>query len=85
MSTAAVNVKTDLAKRKSARRKKTFMLTTMVLPGAIWLLLLRYLPMFGIILAIIYLTKNRSVTFDLTNIQKYHFWMLLLLLAASPP
>lgn len=51
MSTAAVNVKTDLAKRKSARRKKTFMLTTMVLPGAIWLLLLRYLPMFGIILA----------------------------------
>ena len=43
------------------------------------------LIMFGIILAIIYLTKNRSVTFDLTNIQKYHFWMLLLLLAASPP
>ena len=34
-----------------ASRKKTFMLTTMVLPGAIWLLLLRYLPMFGIVMA----------------------------------
>lgn len=31
--------------------KKTLMLTTMVLPGAIWLFLLRYLPMFGIILS----------------------------------
>lgn len=31
--------------------KKTFILTTMVLPGAIWLILLRYLPMFGIVLS----------------------------------
>lgn len=31
--------------------KKTVLLTTMVAPGAIWLLLLRYLPMFGIVLA----------------------------------
>ena len=31
--------------------KKTLILTTMVLPGAIWLLLLRYLPMFGIVMA----------------------------------
>ena len=31
--------------------KKTLMLLTMVAPGAIWLLLLRYLPMGGIILA----------------------------------
>ncbi|TCL58047.1 carbohydrate ABC transporter membrane protein 1 (CUT1 family) [Kineothrix alysoides] len=35
----------------SARRKKTFMLLTMVAPGAIWLILLRYLPMFGIVMA----------------------------------
>ena len=32
-------------------RKKTFWLTTMMLPGAIWLLLIRYLPMFGIVIA----------------------------------
>lgn len=31
--------------------KKTLALTTMVLPGAIWLILLRYLPMFGIVLS----------------------------------
>lgn len=33
------------------KTKKTLMLTSMVLPGAIWFLLLRYLPMAGIILA----------------------------------
>lgn len=50
MSTA----KRDAAKPeliKTAKRKRNFMLTTMVLPGAIWLLLLRYLPMVGIVLA----------------------------------
>ena len=35
----------------TASRKKTIKLTTMVLPGAIWLFLLRYIPMFGIIMA----------------------------------
>ena len=35
----------------SARRKKNFWLTTMLLPGAVWLLLLRYLPMLGITIA----------------------------------
>lgn len=43
------------SKKKSgtmtARRKKTLMLLTMVAPGAIWLILLRYLPMVGIIIA----------------------------------
>lgn len=39
------------SKMQSASRKKTFMLTTMVLPGAIWLILLRYVPMFGIVMA----------------------------------
>ncbi len=34
-----------------AKRKKTLLLLTMVLPGAVWLILLRYLPMFGIVLA----------------------------------
>jgi putative aldouronate transport system permease protein len=32
-------------------RGKTLILTSMMLPGAIWLILLRYVPMFGIILA----------------------------------
>ncbi len=36
---------------KFMTQKKTLALTLMVLPGAIWLLLIRYLPMFGIILA----------------------------------
>lgn len=31
--------------------KKTFTITLMVLPGVIWLILLRYVPMFGIIMA----------------------------------
>ena len=34
-----------------AAKKKTFWLTTMMLPGAVWLLLVRYLPMFGIVIA----------------------------------
>ena len=36
---------------KASRRKKTFWLLTMVMPGAIWLVLLRYLPMYGILIA----------------------------------
>lgn len=39
------------SKLKRANRKKTFLLLTMVLPGAIWLFLLRYLPMVGITIA----------------------------------
>lgn len=42
------------AKRKErgwGRTKKTLLLLSMVAPGAIWLLLLRYLPMFGIVIA----------------------------------
>lgn len=42
------------AKRKErgwGRKKKTLLLLSMVAPGAIWLILLRYLPMFGIIIA----------------------------------
>ncbi|MDR1263482.1 MAG: ABC transporter permease subunit [Oscillospiraceae bacterium] len=41
-----------LAKRLgSAKTKKLIALTSMALPGAVWLLLLRYLPMFGIVIA----------------------------------
>lgn len=42
------------AKKKErgwGRKKKTLLLLSMVAPGAIWLILIRYLPMFGIIIA----------------------------------
>ena len=39
------------ASGRFSKAKKTLMLLTMVAPGALWLLLLRYLPMGGIILA----------------------------------
>lgn len=38
-------------KIKFSQKKKTLLLISMVLPGAVWLLLLRYLPMFGIVIA----------------------------------
>ncbi len=44
-------VATKKSSQGSSSRKKTFFLLTMVAPGAIWLILLRYLPMFGIMLA----------------------------------
>lgn len=47
----ALAKKTKTASSASAKRKKALILTTMVAPGAIWLLLLRYLPMFGIVIA----------------------------------
>ena len=43
--------KQNPASSKFAKYKKTLVLLTMVAPAAIWLLLLRYLPMGGIILA----------------------------------
>jgi putative aldouronate transport system permease protein len=43
--------KMNKASQGYSNRKKTFLLLTMVLPGAIWLVLLRYLPMFGILIA----------------------------------
>ena len=42
------------SKAARARRrfsKKNFFLLTMVMPGAIWLLLIRYLPMLGVVIA----------------------------------
>lgn len=35
----------------ASNRKKTLLLCSMVAPGALWLLLIRYLPMFGIIIS----------------------------------
>lgn len=44
--------KPPITKRKGFQsRKKNLILLTMVLPGAIWLILLRYLPMFGVVMA----------------------------------
>jgi putative aldouronate transport system permease protein len=48
MSKSLVSVKSP---SKRFAKKKTLLLLTMVLPGAIWLILLRYLPMFGIVMA----------------------------------
>lgn len=44
-------VKEKAVVKMFAKRKKTLFLLSMVMPGAIWLLLLRYLPMFGITMA----------------------------------
>ena len=53
-----------------ASRKKTLLLLTMVMPGAIWLFLLRYLPMFGIVMAFQdykFYTKNPTFINNLTH------------------
>lgn len=49
MSKSMVSAK--LPSKGWARKKKTFILLSMLAPGAIWLILLRYLPMFGIVIA----------------------------------
>ncbi len=41
----------SISPRRPILDKKTLLLTSMVLPGVIWLILLRYLPMVGIVLA----------------------------------
>lgn len=48
---ALKEVPNRLASGRFAKYKKTLVLLTMVAPAAIWLLLLRYLPMGGIVLA----------------------------------
>ncbi len=56
-------IRSRKAGKKSAVRKKNFWLDTMVLPGTIWLLLIRYLPMFGIVLAFKNYKAQRPNTF----------------------
>lgn len=46
-----------------SKGKKTFWLCTMVLPGAVWLLLIRYLPMFGVVIAFKNYRAQRPNTF----------------------
>lgn len=41
----------EISVSKKVIDKKTLLLITMVLPGAIWLIFLRYLPMFGVVLS----------------------------------
>ena len=50
-------------KSRAAGRRRNLWLDTMVLPGAIWLLLIRYLPMFGIVLAFKNYKAQRPNTF----------------------
>ena len=48
--------------------KKTFWLTTMMLPVTVWLLLIRYLPMFGILMSFLdYRLPTRKMPFP-TNL-----------------
>lgn len=50
----------------SVGRKKTLWLLTMVAPGAIWLILIRYLPMFGIVMAFLdYRLPTRKMPFPI--------------------
>lgn len=76
--------KLDVVKSHSKtkyKNKKTLFLLSMVAPGAIWLILLRYLPMFGIVIAFkeykIY-TKapsllNNIVHSDWVGLDKFKF------------
>lgn len=50
-------------KARWSKGKKTFWLCTMVLPGAVWLLLIRYLPMFGVVIAFKNYRAQRPNTF----------------------
>ena len=48
----------------SGGAKKTFWLTTMMLPATVWLLLIRYLPMFGIVMSFLdYRLPTRKMPF----------------------
>ena len=53
MKGAAAMMYAGYGKAKAKRRWswKNFWLLTMTLPGAVWLLLIRYLPMLGVIIS----------------------------------
>ena len=56
--------------RRSRSGSKTFWLTTMMLPTTVWLLLIRYLPMFGIMMSFLdYKLPTRKVPFPLNLLQ----------------
>ena len=53
-----------ISRLRTAKRGKTLALTSMVLPGAVWYLLLRYLPMFGISMSFLnYRLPTRKMPF----------------------
>ena len=61
---------TRAPKRKRTRNVKTLWLTTMMLPAAIWLLLIRYLPMFGIAMSVLdYKLPTRKVPFPMNMLK----------------
>ena len=56
--------------RRSRSGSKTFWLTTMMLPTTVWLLLIRYLPMFGIMMSFLdYKLPTRKVPFPLNLLK----------------
>ena len=44
-------MKTLIKRRKTRNLKKTLAITMMMLPGAVWLFVIRYLPMIGVVMA----------------------------------
>lgn len=62
-----------LVPTKTMKIKKTLLLLTMVAPGAIWLILLRYLPMFGIVIAFQDYKINRHNPTMIGNILNSEF------------
>ena len=70
LQTKARRADNRLSRTASASRKKTFWLTTMMLPATIWLLLIRYLPMFGIVMSFLdYKLPTRKVPFPLNLLK----------------
>jgi len=56
--------KSPVLRRKKRFGSKTFWLTTMMLPATVWLLLIRYLPMFGITMSFLdYRLPTRKLPF----------------------
>ena len=56
--------KSPVLRRKKRFGAKTFWLTTMMLPATVWLLLIRYLPMFGITMSFLdYRLPTRKLPF----------------------
>ncbi|MBO4470325.1 MAG: sugar ABC transporter permease [Clostridia bacterium] len=67
---ALVTVNKPVSLRHSRSGSKTFWLTTMMLPATIWLLLIRYLPMFGIMMSFLdYKLPTRKVPFPLNLLE----------------
>ena len=65
-----VTVNKPVSLRRSRSGSKTFWLTTMMIPVTVWLLLIRYLPMFGIMMSFLdYKLPTRKVPFPLNLLQ----------------